>query len=242
MTVARGGMYNVRLHPAAAVAGRSFNGRTRGSGPWNRGSNPCLPAISQPPASRWPGGRSSVTNGLAPVRARIPPIFGLCGGGEAGPRSRTGSRPFGLESPHLRALRWRGGRASVTNGLAPVRARIPPIFGLCGGGEAGPRSRTGSRPFGLESPVFGLRGGRGATASVTNGLAPVRARIPPVFGLRGGRGATASVTNGLAPVWARVPSSWGSRLRGGRSRTGRRAAGVESCRLSASGSPISREG
>gem|GEM_PF-2987096 len=24
--------------------GRSSNGRTRGSGPWNRGSNPCLPA------------------------------------------------------------------------------------------------------------------------------------------------------------------------------------------------------
>ncbi len=26
------------------LAGRSFNGRTRGSGPCNRGSNPCLPA------------------------------------------------------------------------------------------------------------------------------------------------------------------------------------------------------
>src|SRR5439155_23398120 len=34
---------------AATIAGRSFNGRTAGSGPAYRGSTPCLPAISLPP-------------------------------------------------------------------------------------------------------------------------------------------------------------------------------------------------
>ena len=37
--------YNQSFLPRARHAtGRSFNGRTRGSGPRNRGSNPCLPA------------------------------------------------------------------------------------------------------------------------------------------------------------------------------------------------------
>ena len=51
-------------------AGRSFNGRTRGSGPWNRGSNPCLPAKSRQ-GSIWLGGRDSGATRLSPLRARI---------------------------------------------------------------------------------------------------------------------------------------------------------------------------
>ncbi len=35
-----------RLTTMAFHVGRSSNGRTHGSGPWNRGSNPCLPASS----------------------------------------------------------------------------------------------------------------------------------------------------------------------------------------------------
>ena len=51
-----------------AAVGRSFNGRTRGSGPWNRGSNPCLPATYPiPKLDTFPAEKSG-SQGVAGIR------------------------------------------------------------------------------------------------------------------------------------------------------------------------------
>ena len=65
---------------AARRAGRSFNGRTRGSGPRYRGSNPCLPAIRLAPrfalgslmAARQTSGSPTSSRTRSPVGVRIP--------------------------------------------------------------------------------------------------------------------------------------------------------------------------
>ena len=138
------------------------------------------------------GGRSTVGHAALDrgIGVRIPASqpslrLRLRAGREAGIRSRIGWRRFGLESlpaqpssrpvasrlggiPSPPAPCWQGGRDSVANRLAPLRARIlsprspardPSLRGwgaslrlrLRAGREAGIRSRIGWRRFGLES-------------------------------------------------------------------------------------------
>jgi hypothetical protein len=87
------------LVPAAAHTGRSFNGRTRGSGPRYRGSNPCLPATSLARPRSWLVGSSPVTSRLAELAAN---------GRESLPSSHTSHSPstiYGVSESTLRQQR-----------------------------------------------------------------------------------------------------------------------------------------
>ena len=182
--------YNMWLILPAPLAGRSFNGRTRGSGPWNRGSNPCLPAKSRH-GSIWLGGRDSGAPRLAPLRARI-----LC----CLPQAKT---PSSLRLAGRQGFRHSAARAAPgANPLLFTSANTSAFASF--GWEAGIQALRGSRRFGRESfavylrPKLRLRfvwlGGRD---SGTPPLARLRARIlcclpqaktPPSLRLAGRQG------------------------------------------------------
>jgi hypothetical protein len=134
----------------AVCTGRSFNGRTRGSGPRYRGSNPCLPATSLPTcrnsltgdwtpraANRHPAHDRRGALGVRTARRKTQPPQSaepykptcLCSARSAVLGSRTSNAArwsFRTQTGRRRATRARVGFQGRSDGATVVSTSAPP--------------------------------------------------------------------------------------------------------------------